>query len=233
MITKRAATSSLPWIPCFVLLAVALAATPSAAVDVELTPMIGFRSNDYELRQDLVCITIYEECSATADGQSGEAFGVVLGFDLRPDWQLELLANRQESEVETETRLIAPPGTGVPDVRFTEDADFEATHLQVGVSRTWGESTVRPFLGAAVGTSRVEIAPVERPQTLQFPSTEFPFGEISEDALSASVGGGIKAYFSPRIGVRLAARGYWVDLPEEAGSDFTQAEAGAGLILRF
>lgn len=214
-------------------LSAALNPPTAAAADVELTPMVSYRTNDFRLRQDLVCIAIYEECTLRADGRDDAAFGLVLGIDLAPGWQLELLAGRQESETETSTRLIAPPGSTIPDVLLTEDLDFEATHLQVGVSRSWGREPVQPFVGAAVGGSRVEIAPAQRLQPFELRGRGFPFEELSEDALSASAAGGVKLYLSPRVGVRLEARGYWVDLPDDAGGDFTQAEAAAGIILRF
>lgn len=214
-------------------LSAALTPPPAAAADVELTPMVSYRTNDYRLRQDLVCIAIYEECTMRADGQDDAAIGLVLGVNLAPGWQLEVLAGRQESETEASTRLIAPPGSAIPDILLTEDLDFEATHLQVGVLRAWGGESVKPFVGAAVGGSRVEIAPARGLQPFELIGRGFPFEELSEDALSASAAGGVKLYLSPRVGVRLEARGYWIDLPEDAGGDFTQAEAAAGLILRF
>ncbi|MGH9382460.1 MAG: outer membrane protein [Thermoanaerobaculia bacterium] len=221
-------------LPAILSLALSAALMPpaAAAADVELTPTVSYRAEGYSLRQDLVCITIYEECRLRADGEDGPAFGLILGVGLAPDWQLELLANRQESEPEARVDLIAPPGTRIPDLRVTEDLDFKATHVQIGVSRTWGDGGVRPFVGGAVGASRVEITG-PKPPGPTFAPPFFQIEDRSEDTLSGSLGAGVKLYLSPRIGVRLEARGYWVDLGEDAGGDFTQAEAAAGLILRF
>ena len=220
-----------------VVLSLSLPATfappPATAAHVELTPMASYRTGDYRLRRDLPCLAIYQECTLRADGGDDPAFGLLLGVGLAPGWQLEVLANRQESEVEASTRLIAPPGSAIPSLQLTEDLDFEATHLHVGVSRAWGEDSVQPFVSAALGASRIEIAAVQGVRTVGFSGGNFPFEEVSEDVLSASAAAGVKIHLTPGIGVRLEARGYWVDLPHDAGGSFTQAETAAGLILRF
>lgn len=206
---------------------------PAAAAPVELTPMASYRTGDYRLQRDLACLAIYEECTLRADGRDDPAFGLLVGVGLAPGWQLEVLANRQESEVEASTRLIAPPGSAIPSLQLTEELDFEATHLHVGASRAWGEDSLQPFVSAALGASRVEMPAVQGVRTVGFSGGEFPFEGLSEDVLSASAAAGLKIHLSSGIGVRLEARGYWIDLPHDAGGSFTQAEAAAGLILRF
>jgi hypothetical protein len=195
--------------------------------------MASYRTGDYRLQRDLACLAIYEECTLRADGRDDPAFGLLVGVGLAPGWQLEVLANRQESEVEASTRLIAPPGSAIPSLQLTEELDFEATHLHVGASRAWGEDSLQPFVSAALGASRVEMPAVQGVRTVGFSGGEFPFEGLSEDVLSASAAAGLKIHLSSGIGVRLEARGYWIDLPHDAGGSFTQAEAAAGLILRF
>lgn len=202
--------------------AAALAPASAAAVELELTPIVGYSSTDYEFSQGLTCLAIFADCTLRGETDDGAAFGLILGVELRPRWQLELLANRQESDLDARGRLVSL-NPGIPDVVFTEAVDFEVTHLQIGASRTFGEGTLRPFVGAAVGVSRVEVDPGDRQVT----------AGSSEDALSASAGGGVKVDLSDRLGLRLEGRAWWVDLGEEAGGDVTQLDAAAGLVVRF
>lgn len=108
----------------------------------------------------------------------------MLGIGLAPGWQLELLAGRQESDLESQVRAIAPPGTGIPDVLITDESDFETTHIHIGVSRTWGDGSAQPFLGAAAGASRVETRPLPavNPASLEEILTLTNAEEISEAA---------------------------------------------------
>lgn len=221
---------ALPLIPLLVLAAAAALAVPAAAVEVEVTPTVAYRSDDYGCRSGDVVIAFDPQifppptCSFfSAESNDGPAFGAVLGFGNGRDWQLELLASRQETELD----LAFAPNVQVlaGDVENfvpPSQPDFTVSHLQLGVARTWGGGVVRPFASVAVGASRVEADDPEQ-RLLEF----------EDDAFSASFGTGVKVFFSERVGLRLEGRGYWVDLESEAGGDFTQTEAATGLILRF
>lgn len=212
-------------------LGVALAA-PASAVEVEVTPTVGYRSDGYELQQPLACAAIFESCDLIAEADDDTPFGLVVGFELRPDWQLELLASHAESDLDAHAVLVPLPGNPTPTPVPAERLDLEVTHLQVGLARTWGQGTVRPFVGVAAGGSRIETdAPPVDP--IELALRLFTTEDSSEDAFSASAGGGVKVELSPRLGLRLEGRGWWVDLPEDAGGDFTQLDASAGLILKF
>lgn len=193
-------------------------AAPAAAAGVEVTPTVSYRSDGYDLSpQPLVCVAIFRDCQLVAEADDGPAFGVVVGFDLRPGWQLEVLASRRDSDLQVLSTAVPINDPPTPIERRSE-SDLTVTHLQAGLARTWGEGTVRPFGGVAAGVSRLETDAA---------------GPISEDAFSASAGAGVKVDLSNRLGLRLEGRGWWVDLPEHAGGDFTQLDATAGLILRF
>lgn len=212
-------------------LSAALLAEPAAAVDWEVTPQVSYRSGDYELEQGIACLAIYTDCVLRGEPDAGAALGVILGVGVRPGWQLELLANRQETDLDARARLV-PVGPGVPELVFTEHLDFEVAHLQIGASRAFGEGTVHPFVGGAVGVSRVELD-AEEPDPRELALRVYLVEDRSEAAFSASAGAGVKIHLSERLGLRLEGRAWWVDLAEEAGGDFTQLDASAGLVLRF
>ena len=206
---------SLGSLPLTVLLVVLAAG--SASADVELTPTLGYRFDDYRCSGDIAGPSVPPSaCNhVTARSDDGPVFGLVLAFDVRRPLQLELLASRQESELHLTSRVP----TAVPFAPL-DDPDYTVTHLQLGLSRTWGEGTVRPFAGVAVGGSRVEA---DSPQRIV---------DFEDDVPSASLGAGVKLLLGERLGLRLEGRGYWLDLPSELGGGFAQGDATVGLILR-
>jgi hypothetical protein len=211
-------------LPSILLLAIAAgAAFPApAAAEVELTPTVAYRAGGYDCTGTVLFdgfdLPGFRSAFCEyirAESQDGPAFGAVLGVGLADDLLLEVLASRQETELEID---FLPP----VEIFFPlSDLDFTVTHLQVGVARSWGEGAVRPFAGVAAGASRVQSDGNVR------------MNGFEDDAFSASLGAGLKVFLDERFGVRLEGRGYWVDLPSEAGGDFTQTEAAAGLILKF
>jgi len=214
----------------FVLLA-ALAAAPAAAAGWELTPTVAYRSTGYECTGDEEVQTFSisnfpsDTCSFVhGEADDGAAFGAILGVDVGRNLQVEVLANRQET-VDVPLDFILPIETLLGDLELfvpLSTPELTVTHLQVGLARTWGDGVVRPFAGVAVGASRVDADDPEQ-----------HIIDFEEDAFSASLGAGLKLFFSERLGLRLEARGYWVDLSSDLGGDFTQTEAGVGVILRF
>lgn len=202
----------------FTILLLVLAAR-SASADVELTPTLGYRFDDYRCTGDDSSSPPPACSRLTAESDDGPVFGLVLAFDMRRHLQLELLASRQESELLLTSGV---PTAVTPSVPFAplDVPDFTVTHLQLGLSRTWGEGAVRPFAGVAVGGSRVEAD--SRQGTVDF----------EDDVPSASFGAGVKLLLGERLGLRLEGRGYWIDLPSELGGSFAQGDATVGLILR-
>lgn len=203
-------------------------ATPAAAAELELTPTLAYRSDDYGCNGPDVIILeslIFPPppCSfVRAESEDGLAVGAVIGIGIGHGWQVEVLASRQETELDVRfDPALEPLWSDLGLVFEPADADFTVTHLQVGLARTWGAGTVRPFAGVAAGVSRVDA---DDPQFLV---------EFEEDAPSASLGAGAKVFLDERIGLRLEGRGYWIDLPSEVGGDFTQTEGSLGLVLRF
>ena len=103
-----------------------------------------------------------------------------------------MLASRQETELDLRfDPSLEPLWSDLGLVFEPADSDFTVTHLQVGLARTWGTGTVRPFAGVAAGVSRVDS---DDPQFLV---------EFEEDAPSASLGAGAKVFLDERVGLRL------------------------------
>lgn len=197
------------FLPLSIAVLAAAVAVPATAVELELTPWVGYRDGDYHQSEQLFGIPENPPPGeARQDSESSPAYGLVAGFGVGGGWQIEVLASRQETELRLDTGSLV-------FVRAPGEPDFEVTHLQVGLAYTWGEGPLRPFAAAAAGASRVEIEPV------LFPG-------VDEDAFSVSAGGGVKVPLGARFGLRLEGRGYWVDLPRSAGDDFVQSEAVAG-----
>jgi len=187
---------------CTLLTLLALAALPAAA-EVEITPTFAYRSDDFsELDPRINCIQA--PCEFPVETDDAVAYGVVVGFGFADGWAVEILANRWSTDV----------------AGNTGEFDFEVTHLQAGLAYTWGDGTVRPFVGAAAGQSRVD--------------NQAPFGrDPEEDAFSWSAGGGVKIGLTDLLALRLEARGYWVDLDDVHGGSLMQQELSAGLTFRF
>jgi Outer membrane protein beta-barrel domain len=180
----------------------------------ELTPVAGYRlDGDFDARSsDAFDPDLNVKVDASA------VYGVLFDIPLSPNWQLELLANRQRSQFVVDRGLLTPS-------RVLGDVDL--TILQAGFLFQWGEGQVNPFVTAAAGLTRIDPK----------------FNELaSDDRFSASVGGGVKIFFSENIGLRLEARGYWTDLDTgfrgrydryDSGDGLYQGEGSAGLIIAF
>lgn len=222
--TDRPANRIVPSIALGLLAALAAVQAPSAtAAEVELTPTLAYRSGGFSCNGAPVGILETTDlifppppCGQLgAETEDDVAIGAILGIGIGNGLQVEVLINRQEAE--QRRRLDGFPF----DFPSLPGADVTVSHLQAGLSKTWGHGTVRPFLAAAAGVSRVDADDPVR------------FTDFREDAFSTSLGGGVKTFFDDRFGLRFEARGYWVDLPSEVGGTYTQEELSVGAILRW
>jgi opacity protein-like surface antigen len=145
-------------------------------------------------------------------------YGVALDLPLSQNWQFEILANRQQTSFSVDRGLLS-----------TENklGDVDLTVIHGGFLLEWGVGQVSPFLVASAGVTHIE------PQ----------FNELDSDTrFSASLGGGVKVFFTQNVGLRFEARGYWTDLDTgfngrydryDHGDGLYQGEASAGLIFAF
>ncbi len=195
----------------FLLLPAAALAQPGR---FELTPMAGYRlEGDFDARSS---DAFDPDLNVKVDESA--AFGLILDIPLAPNWQLEILANRQQSTFVEDGGLLSPA---------TTLGDVDLTVLQAGFLFQWGEGQISPFVTAAAGLTRIDP---------QFNDLE------SDDRFSASLGGGVKLFLADNLGLRLEARGYWTDLDTgfddrddryDSGDGLYQGEASVGLIIAF
>jgi len=193
------------------LLVPALVAAQSS--HIEITPFAGYRlAGDFNAPSN----DSFAHLGAKVDESA--IYGVILGIPLNEHWRFEITANRQSTNFTVDEGFLTPT---------TNLGDVDLTMVHAGFSLEWGDGQVKPFLLASGGITRIEPK----------------FDELSaEDRVSGSLGGGVKVLFSRNVGLRLEGRGYWTDLNTrfhnrysryDSNDGLYQAEASAGLILRF
>ncbi|MEA2490425.1 MAG: hypothetical protein QOH21_2217 [Acidobacteriota bacterium] len=181
----------------------------------ELTPFIGYRwggtifsNQTFIFNQDV-------------DVASSANFGLNLAIPLGDSgMKLELMANRQASELETERGLFEPNNNV---------ADMDVTYLHAGLQIPFATSrNVRPYFIVSAGLANLD------PQ-IQDVSAENKF--------SASAGVGVKLPVNNNMAIRLEGRGYYTALENQDectfcgdyfyNGDFTQGEVNLGLVFSF
>jgi opacity protein-like surface antigen len=198
-------------------LAACLLAVPSAALAdgdyrFELTPHVSYHFGG---SFDAPAAAPF----GTLDLDEGMAWGVIFDIPLSNNLQLELLYNRQETD------LFANGGILGPDHKFSHDLEIVYAHL--GLLAQFGRPAVTPYFVVSAGLTRFDSSFV---------------GARSDTRFSASLGGGVKLFFTDHIGLRFEGRGFWtkVDSDSFACSDgecfdvedhLSQGQATVGLIL--
>jgi hypothetical protein len=200
------------------LLALTLATSALAQpVGIEITPIFGFRTGG-TIASDLTDVFL-------DDVKTDESpfYGVIVDIDLSRYWQLELLANHQQSELSYDSGLFEGE-TGIGDI--------DITYWQAGLIWRSPSSDVQPFFGFTLGGATIEP---------QLPGLD------AENKFSGSLGGGVKVFLNRNFGIRLEGRGYWTAIDDtrsccggdyyddywDERDDYLQAEASVGVILAF
>lgn len=196
-----------------------LAAADERKSRLELTPTIGFRAGgefDDSLDVGFDFDTEVEE---------SESIGLTLGIGLNNHWTLEFLWDEQDS-------VLIDRGFLFPD---DELFDISVTYAHVGFTYEWTPGHVRPFVGASLGGTRFAPEPADL---------------SNENRFSTSIGGGVKLMLNRNVGLRFEGRlfstfleddedfycyddDYYDDYCDVDEDFFFQAQARAGLILRF
>lgn len=200
------------------LIFVALLLIPAAALAqphrFELTPMAGWRfDGEFNVDDDFL-----DERNVRID--EGQSFGFIFNVGLGPNFQLEFLANRQDSE------FVVDPGLFTPE-RSLGDVTLDMYHA--GILYQWGPGQVQGFLSTGLGIAR--IAPDN--DDLE-----------AESRFSGNFGGGVKIFLAQNVGLRFDGRFYWVDLATSFDDDhhdhdddwdsdegLWQTEGSVGLII--
>jgi opacity protein-like surface antigen len=180
----------------------------------ELTPFAGYRWGG----------TIFASQSFVFDQdvevESSPNFGLNLGIPLGDSgMKLELMANRQSSELTIERGIFEPEG---------EVADIDVTYLHAGLQIPFARSrNVTPYVIVSGGLANLD------PQLS---------GISAENRFSASAGVGVKLPMSEFLALRLEGRGYYTALEEDTDcsvcdyfydENFYQGEVNVGLTFSF
>ena len=112
------------------------------------------------------------------DADGAPSFGIVVNIPFTADTQIEALVTHQQA------RFTVPAVQGTSEARFRVTVD----HYQVGGLTELGGDRARPFLTGLLGLTRYEAS-----------------GD-HELRVSGAIGGGVKLFPSPRIGVRFDGR---------------------------
>jgi opacity protein-like surface antigen len=180
----------------------------------ELTPFVGYRWGGTIFADQTFIFG--EDVNVAPSANFGVNFGIPLGDS---GFKLELMANRQSSELETESGLFEPEN---------EVADIDVTYLHAGLQIPFAVSrNATPYAIVSGGLANFD------PQI---------GGVSSENRFSASAGFGVKVPMSRNLSVRLEGRGYYAALEEQDectfcdyfyNEDFFQGEVNLGLTFSF
>ncbi|HEX2062435.1 MAG TPA: outer membrane beta-barrel protein [Thermoanaerobaculia bacterium] len=180
----------------------------------ELTPFVGYRWGGTIFADQTFIFG--QDVDVAPSANLGVNFAFPLGDT---GMKLELMANRQSSELETEGGLFEPGN---------EVADIDVTYLHAGLQIPFARSrNATPYFIVSGGLANLD------PQVA---------GVSAENRFSASAGLGVKMPVSNALSIRLEGRGYYTALEEEDdcticdyfyNEDFYQGEVNLGLVFSF
>lgn len=180
----------------------------------ELTPFIGWRWGGTIFASQTFLFN--EDVDVEPSPTLGASFAIPLGDT---GMKLELMANRQSSELQTGSGLFEPDD---------EVADIDVTYLHGGLQIPFARSrNASPYVIVSAGLANLD------PQIS---------GVSAEQRFSASAGIGVKVPMSRALSFRFEGRGYYTALEEDDdcqicdyfyNEDFYQGEVNAGLVFSF
>jgi hypothetical protein len=179
----------------------------------ELTPFVGYRWGGTIFANQTFIFG--EDVDVEPSMSLGASFGIPLGDS---GFKLELMANRQSSELETGSSLFEPDNNV---------ADIDVTYLHGGLQIPFARSrNASPYVVVSAGLANLD------PQIR---------GVSAEQRFSASAGIGVKVPMSEMLSFRFEGRGFYTALEEDEcniceyfyNEDFYQGEVNAGLLFSF
>ena len=180
----------------------------------ELTPFIGYRWGGTIFADQTFIFG--EDVNVAPSANFGINFALPLGDS---GLKLELMANRQASELETEGGLFEPEN---------QVADIDVTYLHAGLQVPFARSrNASPYAIISGGLASFD------------PKIN---GVSTENRFSASAGLGVKIPMNRNMAVRLEGRGYYAALEDQSdcsfcdyfyNRDFFQGEVNLGLSFSF
>lgn len=191
------------------LFSVALAGAASAQVrdrTVEISPFAGYLFGGEFARgtTDLFAFDVEADDAPT--------YGARLGFNLNSTFQLELQVSHTETDFVTRDNDGALFG-GDSEQKFGElDIDYALVYMTFN----FGRRRVVPYVTLGAGVARLKPGPIV---ICPFNPPCFETTPDSETRFTASLGGGIKTFFTPNFGLRFDGRGYATSLTDNANND--------------
>ena len=180
----------------------------------EITPFVGYRWGGTIFANQTFIFD--EDVDVEPSANFGASFGIPVGDS---GFKLQLMANRQSSQLETGSGLFEPDN----DV-----ADIDITYLHAGLEIPFARSrNASPYVIVSGGLANID------PQIR---------GVSAEQRFSASAGIGVKVPMSRALSFRFEGRGYYTALEEDDecavcdyfyNEDFYQGEVNAGLVFSF
>ena len=180
----------------------------------ELTPFIGYRWGGTIFANQTFIFD--QDVDVASSANFGLSFGIPLGDT---GMKLELMANRQSSELETDSGLFEPND---------EVADIDVTYFHAGLQFPFARTrNATPYVIVSAGIADLD------------PKIS---GLSSEQRFSASAGIGVKVPMSRALAIKVEGRGYYTALEEDNdcqfcdyfyNRDFYQGEVTLGVVLSF
>lgn len=180
----------------------------------EVTPFIGYTWGGTIFADQTFIFT--QDVDVKSSANLGVNFGIPLGDS---GMKLELMANRQSSELESGSGLFDPT-RGV--------ADIDITYLHAGLQIPFArQRNLTPYVIVSAGIGNLD------PQIA---------GVSNETRFSASAGIGVKAPISDNVAFRFEGRGFYTALEDQSdcricdyyyNRDFYQGQVNLGLVFSF
>jgi hypothetical protein len=181
----------------------------------ELSPFVGYRWGGTIFASETFIFD--QDVDVSPSANLGLSLGIPLGDT---GMKLELLADRQSSELETESGLFEPDN---------EVADIDVTYLHAGLQFPFARSrNATPYVVVSAGLANID------PQLL---------GVDAENRFSASAGLGVKVPVNRALSFKVEGRGFYTALEDENDNcsfceyfynrDFYQTEVNVGLTFSF
>jgi len=189
--------------------------------------MLGYRGGNtsfpIEAEAPFIACLIPPCVVAEASTPEGGVAGLVLDVPIASGWMFEAFLSRQEGGLSLLAEVSSEAGRLTPE-------SFDLTILQIGAQHRWDHDRLAPFAAAGIGVARVETSAGILDTPVGAGDVGMTLG--AREVLSLSLGGGVRLALGPRWGLRLEARGYLTDLPEEMGGELVQGEVSFGLSTR-
>jgi hypothetical protein len=180
----------------------------------EITPFLAYRWGGTIFADQTFLFG--QDVDVASSAAAGASLAIPLGST---GMKLELMANRQQSELELGGGLFEPDD---------EVADIDITYMHAGLQIPFARSAnVSPYVVVSGGIANLD------PQLI---------GVSAENRFSASAGVGVKLPVSRALSFRFEGRGYYVAMEEEDdcrvcdyyyNDNFYQGEVNLGLVFSF